>query len=193
VIWFFAAIPVGIVSVATGLYARRHVGEYHDSRAASRATIGTALGCVAILLGVTGAIFLPRILERADRFLGTIQQDVNKDVGTVNNGLSRDVDRLDRTLTRNLATFETQNHRDLTEFENRTAATLKALEDRMHGDVDQSTVGAKRDLAALEASLRADLRSARTDVTKSDEELRASVVELDDRISRIEAKLGLDH
>ncbi len=42
----------------------------------------TALGCVAILLGVTGAIFLPRVMDRADRFLGTIQQDVNTDVGT---------------------------------------------------------------------------------------------------------------
>ena len=31
VIWFFAAIPVGIVSVVTGLFARRHVEQYHDS------------------------------------------------------------------------------------------------------------------------------------------------------------------
>ena len=35
---------------------------------------------------MTGAIFLPRIMDRADRFLGTMQQDVNKDVGTVNRG-----------------------------------------------------------------------------------------------------------
>jgi hypothetical protein len=62
--WFFAAIPVGFVSVVTGLIARRRVHTYDDPRAASRATIGTALGCVAILLGMTGAYFLPRIIDR---------------------------------------------------------------------------------------------------------------------------------
>src|SRR5437870_1827680 len=73
VVWFFAAIPVGIVSIATGLLARRRVATYADARAASRATIGTALGCIAVLLGVTGAFFLPRVIDRGDRFLGSVQ------------------------------------------------------------------------------------------------------------------------
>ena len=102
VIWFFAAIPIGVAAVVVGIVARRRVASYHDPRAASRATIATALGCVAILLGVTGAIFLPRVMDRADRFLASIQQDVNDDVGLVNDGLSPDVNRLDRTLTRDL-------------------------------------------------------------------------------------------
>jgi hypothetical protein len=191
VVWFFAAIPIGIVSVAIGVAARRRIDTYDDPHAASRATIGTALGCVAILLGVTGAYFLPRVMDRADRFLGSVQQDVNENVGLVNGGLSRDVNRLDRTLSRDLDRFEVQNHADLTDLENRTAATMKALEDRLHGDVDQSTVAAQRDLAALELSLRADLRALETEMHGTDATLHDTIAALDARLSRIEHELGL--
>jgi len=191
VIWFFAAIPVGLVSVLVGLVARARVHTYDDSRASSRATIGIALGCVAILLGITGAYFLPRMMDRADNFLGTIQRDVNQNVNQVNNGLTRDVDRLDRTLTRDLARFERDNHRDLTDLENRTAATMKALEDRVQKDVDDSRTSAKRDLASLEASLRADLRSARQDMATADSALHDWVAAIEARIERIEKQLGL--
>ena len=146
VIWFFAAIPIGIASVAVGVIARRRVVPYRDPRAASRATIGTALGCVAILLGVTGAYFLPRVMDRTDRFVGSVQDNVNGNVDLVNNGLSRDVNKLDRTLSHDLHRFELQNRDDLTGLENRTALTMKALEDRLNGDVDLSSVAAKRDL-----------------------------------------------
>lgn len=191
VIWFFAAIPIGIAAVIVGVWARGRVASYRDPRAASRATIAIALGCVAILLGVTGAFFLPRVMERADRFLGSIQQDVNDDVGLVNNGLSADVNRLDRTLSRDLRRFERDNHRDLRDLEDRTAATLKALEDRMKGDVDAASVAAKRDLTALEVALRADLATAQTDMRSADSSLHDSVAALEARITRIEQELGL--
>jgi hypothetical protein len=191
VVWFFAAIPVGLVSILIGLIARARIHSYEDPRAPSRATIGIALGCVAILLGVTGAYFLPRMMDRADRFFGGIQRDVNENVDLVNNGLTRDVDRLDRTLTRDLDRFERDNHRDLKDLENRTAVTLKALEDRLHGDVDASRSAAKRDLATLESSLRADLRAAQEDLRSADTSLREIVVALEARVARIEKQLGL--
>jgi hypothetical protein len=191
VIWFFAAIPVGLVSVLVGLVARARIHRYEDPRSSSRATMGIALGCVAILLGVTGAYYLPRVMDRADNFLATIQRDVNQNVNQVNNGLTRDVDRLDRTLTRDLARFERDNHRDLKDLEDRTAATMKALEDRLQKDVDDSRTSAKRDLASLEASLRADLRTARQDMTTADSALHDWVAAIEARIERIEKQLGL--
>ena len=191
VVWFFAAIPIGILSVAAGLVARRNLGSYHDPRAASRATIGTALGFVAVLLGVTGAIFLPQIIHRADAFFASVQQDVNQNVGLVNHGLSRDVDRLDRTLTRDLHRFETQNRSDLNDLELRTGATMKALETRLNADVDKSTTDARQDLTQLEASLRTDLRAAEAEARTSDSTMRDTIGALDARITRIEKKLGL--
>ena len=99
-----------------------------DPRARSRAVIGAVLGLVAILLGISGAIYLPRVMDRADRFIGSVQDDVNKNVALVNNGTQRDVDRLDRTLTRDLLRFENQNKSDVTGFEQRTSAALTKLE-----------------------------------------------------------------
>jgi hypothetical protein len=191
VIWFFAAIPVGLVSILVGLVARARIHSYTDPRSSSRATIGIALGCVAILLGVTGAYFLPRVIDRADRFLGGIQHDVNQNVDLVNNGLTRDVDRLDRTLSRDLDKFERDNHRDLTDLENRTAVTMKALEDRLNKDVNDSRTSAKRDLTTLESSLRADLHTAQEDLRTVDSSLREIVAALEARVARIEKKLGL--
>jgi hypothetical protein len=191
VVWFFAAIPVGVVSLVTGVIARQRLHTYNDPRAASRATIGTALGCVAILLGVTGAYFLPRLIDRGDRFLGGVQENVNKNVGLVNGGLSRDVNRLDRTLSRDLDRFELQNRTDLTALENRTALTLKALEERLNSAVDVSRTSAKSDLAALDATLRAALQAVEKSSRESDAALHATVGGLDERISRIEQKLGM--
>jgi hypothetical protein len=191
VIWFFAAIPVGIVSLIAGVIARQRLHTYNDPRAASRATIGTALGCVAILLGVTGAYFLPRIIDRGDRFLGGVQENVNKNVDLVNGGLSRDVNRLDLTLSRDLDRFELQNRTDLTALENRTALTLKALEDRLNSTVDATRVSAKSDLAALDTSLRAALAALEKSSRDSDAALHDTVGGLDRRITKIEEKLGM--
>ena len=191
VIWFFAAIPVGLISVLVGLVARGRLHADDDPRAPARATIGIALGCVAILLGVTGAYFLPRVMDRADRFLNGIEQDVNQNVDLVNNGLTRDVDRLDRTLTRDLARFERSNHQNVKDLEDRTAATMKALEDRLQKDVDDSRASAKRDFASLEASLRADLRAAQDDMRTADSALHDTLAALETRIRRIEQELGL--
>jgi hypothetical protein len=191
VVWFFAAIPVGIVSVVSGVLARRRVASYQDPRSASRATIGTALGCVAILLGITGAYFLPRVIHRADAFLGTMQRNVNNDVGQVNAGLSRDVNRLDRTLSRDLRRFEAQNRADLNDLEKRTGAAMAALELRLNGDVATASAAEKRDLAQLETRLQHDLEALEASMRKSDDTLHDTVGGLDARITKIEKQLHL--
>jgi hypothetical protein len=190
VIWFFAAIPIGIVSIAVGILARRGA-EAEDARARTRATVGAALGCVALLLGVSGAFFLPRVVDRWDRFLGSIQQDVNDDVGLVNSGLRGDVDRLDETLTRDLRRFEAQNRADLEQLERRSAATLAALEARLDADVASGSEAARRDLDQLEEQLTEDLRALEKSLRAADATLYGTIGELDARITAIEKKLGL--
>jgi hypothetical protein len=186
VIWFFAAIPVGLFAVAIGLLARRNLDQDDDPRAASRATIGTALGCVAVLLGITGAYFLPRVIHRADRFLGTVQQDVNQNIGAVNHGLTRDVNRLDFTLSRDLRRFEHQNRSDLTALEQRTSAALAALETRLNTSVDKASGDANRDLVELEKRLTDDLHALQKSMHDQDDALHATVGGLDARITSIE-------
>ncbi len=191
VIWFFAAIPVGIVSVIVAVIARRHLASDPDPRAASRATIGAALGCVAILLGITGAYFLPRVVHRADGFLGSVQKNVNQDVGQVNGGLTRDVNRLDFTLSRDLRRFEAQNRNDLNDLEQRTGVAMAALELRLNGDVATVSSAERRDLAQLESRLTGALQALEASMNKQDGTLHDTVGGLDARITKIEKKLGL--
>jgi len=189
VIWFFAAIPVGIVSIGIGILARRRVRADDDPRALSRATIGTALGCVALLLGVSGAYFLPRVIDRWDAFLDTVQQDVNDDVDLVNGGLSRDVNRLDRTLTRDLRRFEAQNRQDLDALERRTSASLAALEARINTDLSSGAAEARRDLAQLETKLANDVERLEDSLRGADNALYGTIGKLDARITQIERQI----
>jgi hypothetical protein len=171
--------------------ARRRVRPEEDPRAVTRATVGTALGCVAVLLGLSGAYFLPRVIDRWDRFLGSVEQDVNDDVGLVNRGLSRDVARLDETLSRDLRRFEAQNREDLNQLERRTQATLAALEARLDAAMSSGAAAARRDLAELEEKLTNDVRDIERSLRASDETLYGTVGDLDARITAIEKQLGL--
>ena len=189
VIWFFAAIPVGIVSIGVGIVAHRRARPEDDPRGASRATIGTALGCVAVLLGVSGAYFLPRVIDRFDAFFDTVQQDVNEDVQQVNGGLSRDVNRLDRTLTRDLRRFEAQNRSDLDALEKRTSASLAALEARINTDMSTGAAAARRDLAQLETKLTNDLERLEDSLRAADNALYGTIGKLDARITQIERQI----
>jgi hypothetical protein len=193
IVWYFAAVPVGIAALAVGVFAHRRVSKDRtaDARARSRSVIGAVLGLVAILLGISGAIYLPRVMDRADRFIGSVQDDVNENVRLVNNGTERNVDRLDRTLTRDLLRFENQNKADVTGLEQRTSAALATLEERMSTDLKSATANSKAELTALEASLRADIQALEAALRTSEANFEGRVSALETRISAIEHHLGL--
>jgi len=193
VIWYFAAIPTGIAAIAVGVIAHRRVTAASDTdpRSRSRAVIGAVLGLVAIVLGISGAIYLPRVMDRADRFIGSVQDDVNENVRLVNNGTQRDVDQLDRTLTRDLERFENQNKADVTGLEQRTSTALATLESRMSTDLKAATTDSKSELTELEASLRADIRALEDVLRSTDATFEGKVSALEARITVIERRLGL--
>src|SRR5204863_6689255 len=76
VIWYLAAIALGLCAVIVGIVALHRTRTDADPRAQSRAIIGTLLGAIAILLGVGAAFLLPRATDRVDRFFATMQHDV---------------------------------------------------------------------------------------------------------------------
>jgi hypothetical protein len=189
-IWFFAAIPTGVAAVVVGALALLRLRGQVDPRARSRAVIGTVLGAIAILLGIMGAIYLPQVMDRMDRFLDSVQADVNDDVALINSGLQRDVDQLDRTLTRDLRRFEDQNRRDLDQLEERSTRALEELEQRLGADVGELSSAAHQDLTELEQRLRADLATLDAALRGTESSLRADLASLTARVERLERDLA---
>ena len=120
VIWYIAAIALGLGAVVVGIVALRRTRADADPKERSRATIGTMLGAIAILLGVCAAILLPHAVDRVDHFFATMQHDVNQNVDTVSRGLRSDVNSLDRSTARDLHRLERQNRGDLDQLERRS-------------------------------------------------------------------------
>jgi hypothetical protein len=192
VIWYFAAIPIGAAAVVTGIVAlRRGDDDAADTRARGRATTGAVLGLVAMVLGVSAAYFLPRVMDRVDTFFNGLQRDVNQNVIEVNRGLRGDVDRIDRTVTRDLKRLEDSNRADLADLERRNAEALSQLESRLNAAVDKATSSEKQDLATLEASLRADIRSIEASLHSTETSFSAQASAFEARIARIEKLLGI--
>jgi len=99
VVWFCAAIPLGIAAVVVGVMANRQgVEGRHHTRA--------VLGTVAILLGVTGAAFMPRLPTRTNAALSNVENDVTADIEMIDDSVSSDVNRIDKSIARDLSALE---------------------------------------------------------------------------------------
>ena len=190
VVWYFAAVVIGLAAVVVGSIALRRTGPGHDIRGRSRATIGTVLGIVAIVLGICAAFLLPRVVDRVDRFFGSLQHGVNHNVSVVNQGLRSDVDNLNRSVTRDLHRLETSNKSDLSSLEKRSTDSLSQLEGRLNALDARLTDAEKRDLDRLEQSLRTDLRGLDEALRTSDSTLAVQIADLETRIARLEKMLG---
>lgn len=183
VIWYVAAIALGLGAVVVGIVALRRTRAAADPRERSRATLGTMLGAIAILLGVCAAILLPHAVDRVDRFFSTMQQDVNQNVNTVSHGLRSDVNRLDRSTARDLRRLERQNRGDLDQLERRSNASLADLSGRLASVETKLSDTERRDLTRLEQSLRDDLRNL-------DAALHSSSDALGERVAKLEQEMA---
>jgi hypothetical protein len=188
VVWFFAAIPLGLAACVTGWLAlRRPQTEHHRTRA----VLGLVLGLVALLLGVLGAIVVPPLLERADTALSNAETDVNANIRQVDSSVSSDVDRLDRTMSRDLDRLERKNKDDLLQFEAATGDTLTRLEQRIAATEKNLTAQEKADLTRLEQQLRADLAALEVSLRGTDATVQSDLARLEERVRVIEQQLGL--
>ncbi len=189
IFWYGAAIVVGLGAIGVGWAALRRVSTSTDNRERTRAIIGTVLGAVAIILGVTAAFLLPRVVDRVDNFFGTLQHGVNRNVDSVNRGLQADVDRLDRTTSRDLKRLEKSNREDLALFDKRSNESIMQLGNHL-SEVESRLIAAERqDLDRLETSLREDARGLDSALRASDSRLADRIAELDKRLAQLEKEL----
>jgi hypothetical protein len=190
VIWYLAAIAVGLGAVGVGTVALRRARADVDPRGHSRATIGAMLGAIAIVLGVSAAILLPHAMNRVDGFFSTLRSEVNHNVNSVNRGLQADVDRLDRSTARDLRRAERQNKSDLDQLEKRTNASLVDLSGRIAQVETRLTDAERGDLARLEQSLREDIRNLDSAMHSSSDNLGERVAKLEQEMADLQRALN---
>lgn len=183
VVWYLAAIVIGVAAVVVGTVALRRVRTEADHRNRSRAVVGTMLGAIAVVLGVSAAILLPDAIGRVDSFFASVQDEVNHNVNVVNRGLQADVNRVDRTTSRDLRRLERQNREDLSQLENRENKSLLELSGRISGVESRLSDAERKDLARLETSLRGD-------INRLDDALHSSSGTLSERIATLDARLA---
>jgi F0F1-type ATP synthase membrane subunit c/vacuolar-type H+-ATPase subunit K len=187
VVWFSAAVPLGVAAVVTGGVALRrpHIGSHR-----SRAVLGIVLGLVALLLGILSAILLPMVLHRADDALTGARDDIVSQVDRVDRSLASDVDQLDTTISRELRQLERQNDRELTGFERTSADDLRRLEHRMAA-AEKDLPLQKSDLARLNRELRAQIATLGTSTNGADVAAQRGIEAITARVVALEDRLGL--
>ena len=188
VIWYPAAIALGLAAVVVGVLALRRSRADVDPRAQSRATIGTMLGAIAILLGVSAAILLPHAVDRVDHFFASMQHDVNQNVDVVSRGLRSDVNSLDRSTARDLHRLERQNRADLEQFEKRSNDSLDQLGGKLASVESKLSDTERADLTRLEQSLRADIRNLDSAMHTSSDALGERVAKLEQEMADLQTR-----
>ncbi len=190
VIWYPAAIVLGVCAVVVGILGLRRTREDTDPRGRSRAVIGTMLGGIAVLLGVGAALLLPHAVDRVDNFFSTVQHDVNHNVDAVSRGLRSDVKSLDRSTARDLDRLERQNRSDLAQFEKRSNDSLANLSGRLAGVETKLSDAERRDLTRLEQSLRDDIRNLDSALHSSSDVLGERVAKLEQEMADLQRALN---
>jgi hypothetical protein len=183
VIWYPAAIALGLGTIVVGAVTMRRTRAETDSRVRRNAAVGTMLGALAIVLGACAAFLLPHALDRVDGFFSAVRHDVNHNVDAVSRGLRSDVNSLDRSTTRDLRRLERQNRTDLSVLERRSNDSLANLSSRLEQVETRLSDAERRDLTRLEQSLRQDIRDL-------DAAMHTSSDSLGERIAKLEQEMA---
>lgn len=204
-VWFFLALPLGLLAVATGVADRRRRAAQGLDPTSASSTGGMSLGVVAMLLAIGGLLVVPRVEGTVNRMFDGLQGGVQEDLGIIEQGLNRNVDALDATLTRNVDVTTQSIQQNFDQLERLSSGEIDRAGDRVDRivsdlttatgtNVDKVNSQVGKELAALQATLRSQIASIEAAAVKNldglqqtaREELSASR----DRIDTLEAQIA---
>jgi hypothetical protein len=191
-IWFFLALPFGLVAIGCAVVERRRTKRETGRAAGGIVTAGLVLGLAAVPLSLGGLVVIPR----AQDFVGESVRDANgvvaADLETMERSIRGDVDALDRTLTENVNESTGSLSQDFDQLESSSAAELERLESELKQVIAQLEQATRTDLSELESSLQGDISTERqilagveSDVRAELEALRTEVAELRARVDEL--------
>ena len=188
-VWFFLALPFGLVAVGCALVDRRRTRARTGRPAGGIVTAGLVLGLAAVPLSLGGLVVLPR----AHDFVGDSVTDANGvvsgDLDQVERSFHQQVDDLDRTLTRNVDASTRSLSSDFDQLETDSQREIAASEARLNALLAQLQKDAKSDTSTLEKSLRADLATEQLVIQRIETDLRNDLANTKAEVAELRARL----
>lgn len=189
-VWFFLALPFGLVAVGCALLERRRTRRATGRAAGGVVTAGMVLGLASVPLALGGLVVIPQ----AQDFLGESVRDANgvvaEDLDSLERSLRRNVDALDRTLSENVDQSTQSLSEDFTQLEASSQAELEEAERQLRDIVGRLESTTRADLAELEASVSADIQAERQIIAEVEAQLRQELDAARAEIERVEGRLG---
>lgn len=187
VVWFFAAIPLGLAAVACALVDRRRRRAIGQDRPASAATVGLVLGVAVLPMALGAFLLIPRAEHVAERAASALQGGVREDLDSLERTTTRNVDSLDDTLTELVKETDRGFTDQLRALERSTAEDMRGMERTVRSSVDEADRANAAELERLEASLLEDVQLADARAASMESEMRGEIDQLIAEINQLEA------
>lgn len=204
-VWFFLALPLGLLAVATGIADRRRRAAQGLDPTSAASTGGMSLGVVAMLLAVGGLLVVPRVEGTVNRMFDGLQGGVQEDLGIVERGMNRNVDALDATLTRNVDVTTQSLQQNFDRLEQLSSGEIDRAGDRVDQvvanlsdatgtNVDKVNSQLSKELATLQKTLRTQIATIEAAAVKNLDGLQVTAREelgaARDRIDSLETQIA---
>lgn len=188
-VWFFLALPFGLIAVACALAERRRTKHRTGRRAGGIVTAGLVLGLASIPIALGGLVVIPR----AQDFVGESVRDANgvvaEDLDSLERSFRRNVDALDRTLSENVDQSTQSLSEDFSQLESSSQAELDEAVQALRQIISELERTTQADLTQLEESVSADIEEERRIIAQIDGELRTALGDSRAEVERLKARV----
>lgn len=173
VVWFFLALPFGLVAAGCAIADRARTRRDDGVAAGGPTTIGLVLGLASIPLALGALWVIPRVETLASDAVADVQSDVQTDLTSLEETTTANVERLDRTLREVVRENDDSWHDDFAMFDKQTKGSLDQTEKELREIIDGLERSTGADLSRLEGAARADVARIEARIAALEGEARA--------------------
>ncbi|UDY34143.1 hypothetical protein [Dermatobacter hominis] len=188
VVWFFLALPFGVVASVCALVDRWRTKRATGTAAGGVTTVGLVLGLACIPLSLGALLIIPRVEDLTKDSAAALQSDVQEDLDGVEQTATDNVERLDRTLRELVRSDKDSWSRDFARLEKDMQESLKLTDSQLRELLAQLERSTKADLERLEASAAKDVGEVDARIASLEAYVRSEVARLDREVDELQSR-----
>ena len=187
VVWFFLALPFGLVAVVCALVDRRATKRETGRSGGGLTTVGLVLGCACIPLALGALVIIPRVESLTRDSAAGLQSGVQEDLDGIEQTASQNIDKLDRTLRELVKSDNEAWSTDFDKLEKSMDEGLSRTERQLKDLLDQLERSTRGELTRLEDSARRDVADVDTRIAAVEELARSEIERLERELAELRA------